>query len=231
MKILIVEDDVRTAGLLQELLGVGPNEVLWVSTGEEALRHVRTEPVDLVVLDVNLPGRDGFSICAELRSFSSVRILMLSARGSPADRVDGLRMGADDYLPKPFHAQELAARVEALARRMAIPSEPSAGAVLVVRSLRLDEHACTVQCEGREVVLTAAEFDILRALVERAGRVVSRDRLMELARGAEFGAFDRAIDVHISNIRKKLGDDARDPRWIRTVRGVGYQVLAHGERS
>jgi len=231
MKILIVEDDVRTAGLLRELLGVGPHEVCWVSTGEEALGHVWTEPVDLVVLDVNLPGRDGFSICGEIRSFSSVRILMLSARGSPVDRVDGLRMGADDYLPKPFHAQELVARVEALARRMAMPSGPSVGAVLEVAGLRLDEHACTVQCEGREVMLTAAEFDILRALVERAGRVVSRDRLMALARGAEFGVFDRAIDVHISNIRKKLGDDARDPRWIRTVRGVGYQVLSHGDGS
>lgn len=224
MDILIVEDDARIAALLEELLGVEPYRVRCVSNGEAALAHLRATPVDLVVLDVILPGRDGFSICAEIRSFSTVRILMLSARGSPADRVDGLRMGADDYLPKPFHAQELVARVEALCRRVALPSSTPDRAVLQAGGLALDTHARTATVDGRPIDLTGAEFDILRALVERAGRVVSRERLMELARGAEFGAFDRAIDVHISNIRKKLGDSARASRWIRTVRGVGYQV-------
>lgn len=224
MHILIVEDDPRIAELLTELLGTGAHHITCVTTGEAGLDHLRAAPVDLVVLDVMLPGRDGYSICKEIRTFSAVRILMLSARGAAEDRVDGLRMGADDYLPKPFHAQELLARVEALGRRGVGAAVAPADAVVQVRDLRLDRSARTVHLGGDEVPLTGAEFDILRTLVERAGRVVSRDRLMELARGQEYGAFDRAIDVHISNIRKKLGDSARRPRWIRTVRGVGYQV-------
>jgi DNA-binding response OmpR family regulator len=225
MHILIVEDDARTAQLLEELLGVDGHLITCVRTGEAGLDHLRREPVDLVVLDVMLPGRDGTSICAEMRSFSAVRILMLSARGAPMDRVDGLRQGADDYLAKPFHAQELLARVDALARRGPQAAAKEPGAVLQLPGLRLDAGARSVHVDGRGVLLTGAEFDILRALVERAGRVVSRDHLMELARGSEFGAFDRAIDVHISNIRKKLGDRASDPRWIRTIRGVGYQAV------
>ena len=231
MHILIVEDDARTARLLEELLGVGPHHVTCLPTGERALAYLRTnDRVDLVVLDVMLPGRDGFSICAEIRSFSAVRILMLSARGAPEDRVDGLKLGADDYLPKPFHAQELLARVEALSRRVVRAEAAPASAATRIRGLRLDSGARTVHVGDHEVELTGAEFDILRALVERAGRVVSRERLMALARGAEFSAFDRAIDVHISNIRRKLGDNPRDARWIRTVRGVGYQVPLLGER-
>lgn len=224
MNILIVEDDPRTAQLLTELIGIEPHHVTCVGTGEEGLEHVRTKPVDLVILDVMLPGRDGYSICAEIRSFSSVRILMLSARGALEDRVDGLRLGADDYLPKPFHAQELLARIDALSRRSTLPTAATTESVLEVRGLRLDGDARTVYVDGREINLTGAELDILRALVERAGRVVPRERLMELARGSEFSAFDRAIDVHISNIRKKLGESPSAPRWIRTVRGVGYQV-------
>jgi two-component system response regulator RstA len=218
-----VEDDARTAQLLDELLATGAHRVTCVTTGEDGLEHLRAHPTDLVVLDVMLPGRDGFSICAEIRTFSTVRILMLSARGAAEDRVDGLRIGADDYLPKPFHAQELLARVEALSRRLTAVSTPGAD-VTEVGGLRVDSGARTVHVEDRPVDLTGAEFDILRALVERAGRVVSRERLMDLARGTEFAAFDRAIDVHISNIRKKLGDTPRASRWIRTVRGVGYQV-------
>ncbi|MEM6296718.1 MAG: response regulator transcription factor [Myxococcota bacterium] len=224
MNILIVEDDVRTAALLEELLAMEPHHVVSVSSGEDGLAHLRAAPVDLVILDVMLPGRDGYSVCAEIRSFSSVRILMLSARGAPEDRVDGLRLGADDYLAKPFHAQELLARIEALARRSPLAEGDAVESVLQVRGLRLDRAARLVHIDEQEVHLTGAEFDILRALVERAGRVVPRERLMELARGAEFTAFDRAIDVHISNIRKKLGETPGAPRWIRTIRGVGYQV-------
>lgn len=231
MNILIVEDDRRTAELLEELIGIGPHHVTCAPTGEDALVHLRAAKVDLVVLDVMLPGRDGYSICAEIRSFSSVRILMLSARHAPMDRVDGLRMGADDYLAKPFHAQELLARVEALSRRGPLSGPESPNTVVEIRGLSMDGRARTVRVEGRAVPLTGAEFDILRTLVERAGRVVSRERLMELARGEEFGAFDRAIDMHISNIRRKLGDSARTPRWIRTIRGVGYQVPVERERS
>lgn len=231
MNVLIVEDDPRTAQLIEELLDTGPHVITRTSTGEQALQHLRREPADLVVLDVMLPGRDGYSICAEIRSFSSVRILMLSARGAPMDRVDGLRMGADDYLVKPFHAQEFLARVEALCRRGQLGAGEGGNAVVKLGGLTLDSSARTVHVDGRQTDLTGAEFDILRTLVERAGRVVSRERLMELARGEEFGAFDRAIDMHVSNIRRKLGDSSRAPRWIRTVRGVGYQVPLTREDS
>lgn len=231
MNILIVEDDDRTAALLMELLATSAHEVAWVPSGEKALARLKTDPFDLVVLDVMLPGRDGYSICAEIRTFSATRVLMLSARGAPEDRVDGLRMGADDYLGKPFHAQELLARIEALSRRGPAVDGVSSPTVVRVRGLVLDSKGRTVQIDGRAVPLTGAEFDILRTLVERAGHVVSRERLMALARGSEFSAFDRAIDVHISNIRKKLGDSPRTPRWIRTVRGVGYQVPLPGESS
>ena len=224
MNILIVEDDLRTAQLLKELLGTGQHDITCASTGEDGLAYLAEAAVDLVILDVMLPGRDGYSICAEIRESSSVRILMLSARGAPMDRVDGLRLGADDYLAKPFHAQELLARVDALSRRGGLKEPEPVDAPVQLRGLSLDKRARTVHVEGRNVQLTGAEFDILRALVERAGRVVPRERLMELARGAEFSAFDRAIDVHISNIRKKLGDTPRSPRWIRTIRGVGYHV-------
>lgn len=230
MNILIVEDDGRTAALLEELLAVEHNRTAVVRTGEAALQALRVATWDLVVLDVMLPGRDGFSICREIRTFSQVRILMLSARGAPEDRVDGLKIGADDYLSKPFHAQELVARVEALGRRPAVTPAEQQG-VLRVRGLALDPGARTVELDGVGILLTGAEFDILRALVERAGRVVSRERLMELARGAEYRAFDRAVDVHVSNLRRKLGDSARRPRWIRTVRGVGYQVPLQRKHS
>jgi DNA-binding response OmpR family regulator len=226
MNILIVEDDLETAELLVELLEVGSASTAHVPTGELALAHLREHPVDLVVLDVMLPGRDGFSICAEIRTFSAVRILMLSARGEAEDRIDGLSIGADDYLPKPFHGGELLARVQALTRRHDVAPIPVEAAEICVDGLRLEVATRMVVLDGRRIHLTGAEFDILRALFERAGRVVSRERLMELARGSEFTAFDRAIDVHISNIRKKLGDDPRKPRWIQTIRGVGYQVAA-----
>lgn len=224
MHILVVEDDRRTAQLLTELLRAEQHQVDWTETGEDALLHLQSASVDLVVLDVMLPGRDGLSICKEIRSFSSVRILMLSARGAPMDRVDGLRMGADDYLPKPFHAQEFLARVEALSRRGGSPTDARPTSTLHIRELRLNVHARTVHCGTQPIHLTGAEFDILRVLMERAGQVVARERLMVLARGPEFRAFDRAIDVHISNIRRKLGDSPRSPTWIRTIRGVGYHM-------
>lgn len=224
-RLLLVEDDRRTVELVTELLATSAHEVTAARTGEEALALLREAPFDLVVLDIMLPGRDGFSVCAELRTFSRVPVLMLSARGGADDRVDGLRIGADDYLPKPYDARELVARIEALLRR-ALPATEAPAGPSVVRAgeLALWPAERRVTFHENAVDLTSAEFDILRVLVERAGRVVSRERLMELARGSEFSAFDRAIDVHVSHIRRKLGDDPRKPRVIRTIRGVGYTV-------
>ncbi|MCB9746511.1 MAG: response regulator transcription factor [Alphaproteobacteria bacterium] len=224
-RILLVEDDRRTVELLTELLSTESHALESARTGEAALHKLQDSAFDLIILDIMLPGRDGFSICAEIRAHSQVPILMLSARGGADDRVDGLRIGADDYLPKPFDARELTARIDALLRRAGLTAPlPSTGGVVRAGALEVRLGERRARYQGEDLELTAAEFDILRVLVERAGRVVSRERLMELARGAEFGAFDRAVDVHVSHIRRKLGDDPRAPTVIRTVRGVGYAL-------
>ncbi|MCB9793538.1 MAG: response regulator transcription factor [Alphaproteobacteria bacterium] len=228
-RILLVEDDRRMVELLTELLSTESHSLQSARTGEAALELLRREAFDLVILDIMLPGRDGFSVCAELRTSSQVPVLMLSARGGADDRVDGLRIGADDYLPKPFDARELTARIDALLRRAGVAAAlPASGGVVRVGELEVLLGERSARFRGEPLELTGAEFDILRVLVERAGRVVSRDRLMELARGAEFGAFDRAVDVHVSHIRRKLGDDPRSPSVIRTVRGVGYSLAKPG---
>ena len=219
-RILLVEDDTRTVQLLVELLTGSGHVVDAVGRAGDALPALRASAWDLVVLDVMLPDRDGFSVVAEIRAEASVPVLMLSARGGADDRVDGLLRGADDYLPKPFDPRELLARIDAILRR----SRPHAGAVIRAGALAVDPARREARLRDIPVDLTAAEFDLLRVLVERAGRVVARERLMELARGQEWGAFDRSLDVHISHIRRKLGDDPRAPTWIRTVRGVGYLV-------
>ncbi len=224
-RILLVEDDPRTVELVTELLGASGYAVTAVTRGGEAVDRVASEPFDLVVLDIGLPDRDGFSVCAEIRGSSSVPILILSARGGVDDRVDGLRLGADDYLPKPYDPRELIARIDAIVRRPPASADPDDGA-LVVGPLRLAWGRREVTLRGAPVELTAAEFDVLRVLMERAGRVVSRERLSTLSRGVEWGAFDRALDVHVSRIRKKLGDDPRAPALLKTVRGVGYVMVA-----
>ncbi|MEZ4316237.1 MAG: response regulator transcription factor [Myxococcota bacterium] len=221
-RILLVEDDRRTVELLEELLSTSAHQLVAVGRGDDAVAALRREAFDLVVLDIMLPDRDGFSVCAEVRTFSAVPILVLSARGGADDRVDGLRLGADDYLPKPYDPRELLARIDAILRRSS--GGPVAGGPLRAGDLEVLPSERRVRLRGVDVEVTGAEFDILRVLVERAGRVVARERLMELARGAEFAAFDRAIDVHVSHLRKKLGDDPRSPTLIKTVRGIGYSV-------
>lgn len=223
-RILLVEDDPRTVALVTELLEGSGYGVESVRLGADAVRLVGAREFDLVVLDINLPDLDGLAVCEEVRAFSAVPILMLSARGGVDDRVDGLRRGADDYLPKPYDPRELLARIEAIARRVDPAPEPDR-AVLRVGPLRLDPSTRQLSRSGRAVDLTAAEYDIVRVLMERPGRVVSRERLSRLSRGVEWGAFDRALDVHVSRIRKKLDDDPRSPRLIKTVRGVGYVLL------
>lgn len=231
VRVLIIDDDETLSAMLEEYLSGHGLEVTSRPRADLGLEAVAAGGFDAVILDVMLPDLDGFEVCRRIRERSAVPIVMLTARGDETDRIVGLEIGADDYLAKPFHAQELLARVEALSRRGPLAPTEGPEAPMEVDGLSLDGRARTVHVDGREVHLTGAEFDILRTLVERAGRVVSRERLMELARGEEFGAFDRAIDVHISNIRKKLGDSARAPRWIRTIRGVGYQVPMARERS
>jgi DNA-binding response OmpR family regulator len=225
---LLVEDDLRLARLTREYLEGHGVAVQHVSDGARAVEVALAGRFDAVLLDLMLPGRDGLEICRELRSRSDVPILVLTARGEEADRVMGLELGADDYLAKPFSPRELLARIRAVVRRARGRAGPVAG-VVRVGGLVVDPAARRVTLGGKDVVLTGYEFALLDALARRAGRVLSREQLMELARGSAEEAFDRSIDVHVSRLRQKLGDDPKRPRLIKTVRGAGY-VLA-GERE
>jgi DNA-binding response OmpR family regulator len=220
-QVLLVEDDERLARFTARYLEEREVAVTIVGSGEEALQALARQSFDMVVLDVMLPGRDGFSVCRAIRERSILPILMVTARGEEADRVLGLEIGADDYLVKPFSPRELLARIRALVRRSS-KDFGAAGQALVAGRITLHPSSMRVTLDGREIAVTTAEFTLLRALVERRGRVLSREQLLELAAGAADEAFDRAIDVRISRLRQKLGDDPKRPTLIRTVRGAGY---------
>ena len=225
---LLVEDDLRLASFTAEYLqGHGIN-VTHLADGRLGLEEARRGRYDIVLLDLMLPGKDGLEVCRELRTSSDVPILMLTARGEEADRVMGLELGADDYPAKPFAARELVARIRALVRRARGKAGPQAKLVRV-GGLTVDPSARRAVLDGRELSLTGYEFEILRALAERAGRILSREQLMELAKGNAEESFDRSIDVHVSRLRHKLGDDPKHPRLLKTVRGAGY--LLSGEEG
>jgi two-component system response regulator RstA len=222
---LLVEDDVRLATLTREYLERHDVVVSVCGNGVDGLAEARRHRFDVVLLDLMLPGMGGIEVCQKLREHSDVPVIMITARGEEADRVLGLELGADDYLPKPFSPRELLARMRACIRRARGQVGPTTR-VLRADDLELDPGARTATLGGTPVDLTAYEFSLLYALVERAGRVLSREQLMELARGSAEEAFDRSVDVHISRLRHKLGDDSRRPQRIKTVRGVGYQYAA-----
>ncbi|HEV8630936.1 MAG TPA: response regulator transcription factor [Thermoanaerobaculia bacterium] len=221
-QVLIVDDDEKLNALLSEYLARFGYTVRAAVHPEEGLRALAAAAPDIVILDVMLPGMDGFELCRRIRQTSRVPIVMLTARGDVMDRIVGLELGADDYLPKPFEPRELMARMQAVLRR---------GAGLVgddrVRCgpLEVSFTTCAVRLEGRPIWLTSAEFELLGLLVRNRGRVLSRDRILDETRGIDWEAYDRSIDVLISRIRQKLGDDPRQPRFIRTVRGVGYSFI------
>lgn len=221
---LLVEDDDRLARFTAEFLEQHRVGVTRFADGEAALRAARTRSFDVVILDLMLPRRDGLDVCRELRTHSAVPILVVTARTGEADRIVGLELGADDYLGKPFSARELLARIRALVRRARGHVGPAADQIRVGR-LELSVGSLTATCGGRPLELTSYEFAILRVLAEREGRVLSREQILELVKGTCDDAFDRSIDVRISRIRQKLGDEHG---LIRTVRGAGY-MLARGE--
>ncbi|EGV33858.1 two component transcriptional regulator, winged helix family [Thiorhodococcus drewsii AZ1] len=223
--LLVIEDDMRLAKLTSDYLQRYEVLVTLESDGERGLQQALRHRFDAILLDLMLPGRDGISICQRLREHSDVPILMVTARGEEADRILGLEIGADDYLPKPFSPRELLARIRAAVRRSRGRAGPRTHLVRV-GDLALDPGTLIATLDGQPLPLTSYEFALLRALAERAGQVISRERLMELARGSAEEAFDRSIDVHISRLRQKLGDSPRNPQRIRTVRGAGYQYLA-----
>jgi len=225
--VLLVEDDARLARFTAEYLTSHGVAVTHVADGALGLDEARRRRYDVVLLDLMLPGMDGLSVCRQIRERSDVPILVLTARGEEADRVLGLELGADDYLAKPFSARELLARIRAIVRRARGQAGP-AEALLHVGTLTVDTSSRRASLDGRELPLTGYEFDLLKVLASHAGTVISRERLMELARGSAEEAFDRSIDGHVSRLRQKLGDSARRPRLLKTVRGAGY-VLVMGD--
>jgi DNA-binding response OmpR family regulator len=223
IRVLLIDDDEALCGLLSEYLDPFGFTVRAVHHPDDGLRALAADAPDIVVLDVMMPGQDGFAVCRKVRETSRVPIVMLTARGGVMDRIVGLEMGADDYLPKPFEPRELVARLQAVLRR----GQRSEGdEALRVGALEVDWGARTAHLAGRPLDLTAAEFALLGLLVRNRRAALSRDRILEATRGLDFEAFDRSIDVLVSRLRQKLGDDPRKPAFIKTVRGVGYRFIA-----
>jgi len=235
IRILLVDDDVKLCRLIAEYLEPRGFETTSVHTGPEGLKEALGGEYEAVILDCMLPGMDGFEVLRRLRRESTVPVLMLTALGDESDRIVGLELGADDYLPKTFSTRELLARLRAVTRRSAITAalleksgHASAGEI-VVNDLRLDTAGRVATLGGRELSLTAIEFDLLSCLARAAGRVLSRDQLLDEISGRNYEVFDRSIDVHVSALRRKLGDDPKTPRFIRTVRSAGYMLMRSPE--
>ena len=218
-RILLIDDDARLAAMVSEYLGAAGYRVTTAASGASGLERLGAQSYDALVLDLSLPDMDGLEVCRRLRARSDLPVLMLTARGEATDRIVGLELGADDYLPKPFEPRELLARLKALLRRANRGANDS---LLRFGQLEIDRDARAVRVAGEEKPLTSFQFALLVALAENAGRVLSRDTLMDLLKGEKLEAFDRSIDVHVSRIRAAIEDDAKKPRRIITVRGAGY---------
>jgi len=237
-RILVVDDDLRLRDLLKRYLTEQGYNADTVQDGQALDRALTRNRYDLIVLDVMLPGEDGFAICRRIRAtpgeYSDLPIIMLTAKGDDVDRIVGLEMGADDYLPKPFNPRELVARIQAVLRRrpaMPMPGAPddSAGSV-VFGPFVLDLSTRTLTRDGEEVSMTTGEFSLLKVFVTHPRSPLSRDKLMELGRGREHETFDRAIDVQVSRLRKLLGEDTANPRYLQTVWGFGYVFVPDGTK-
>ena len=227
-RILMIDDDDRLAGMVSDYLGGAGFRLTLAGTAREGEALLKRESFDAVILDLMLPDADGLDVCRRLRAGSDVPILMLTARGEPMDRVVGLEIGADDYLGKPFEPRELQARLRAILRRKG-GGTPKAELLRFGR-LEIDKGGRTVRLDGEERTITSYQFVLLLALAERAGRVLSRDALMDLLKGEKLEAFDRSVDVHISRIRAAIEDDPKKPRRILTVRGTGYVFAKDQDR-
>jgi len=223
----MVDDDKKFCRLLVEYLKPQGYEVVAVHTGLEGVEQALAATWHAVILDVMLPGIDGLEVLRRIRAASDVPVLMLTARGEETDRIVGLEVGADDYLPKTFSARELLARLRSVTRRAYRPPaiHPLTDEDLVIGKLRIIPSARSVFLGGSALVLTPVEYDLLLSLAQACGRVKTRDQLLEEIRERDYEVFDRSIDVHISALRKKLGDDAKNPRFIRTFRSAGYMLI------
>jgi DNA-binding response OmpR family regulator len=226
-RILLIEDDARLAAMVADYLGETGFRSAVAGSGTDALRQLKRDQFDAVVLDLMLPDIDGLELCRRIRAESNIPLLMLTARGDPLDRVVGLELGADDYLPKPFEPRELLARLRAILRRQHAAETHD---VLRFGRLEIDRGARKVRVDSQEKALTSYQYTLLLALAERAGRVLSRDALMDLTKGTALDDFDRSIDVHVSRIRAAIEDDPKKPRRILTVRGAGYVFAKEQDR-
>ena len=227
--LLLIDDDLRLAGMVGDYLRSQGFALTHAIEGTAGLGLAQALKPDLIILDLMMPGIDGLEVCRRLRAMPAplchTPVLMLTAKGDPMERVVGLELGADDYMGKPFEPRELLARIKALLRRQAMPSEPShsqASTRLIFGSMEIDRDARIVMVKGQSAELTSYQFDLLVALAERAGRVLTREQIMEAVRGRELEAFDRSIDVHMGRIRAAIEHDVKEPKRILTVRGVGY---------
>lgn len=226
-RVLVIDDDKKLARLIADYLGPMGYDVTLVHNGPDGAARATAEAWGAVILDVMLPGMDGFSVLKEIRKTSDVPVLMLTARGDEADRIVGLEIGADDYLPKTFSTRELLARLRAVTRRVsrAPRDEDEREPEIVVGALRLDQNTRLAVIGAQAIPLTPVEFDLLVCLARAKGRVRSREQLLDEIRDRNYDVFDRSIDVHISALRRKLGDDVREPRYIRTLRAAGYLFI------
>jgi len=225
-KLLVIDDDVKLNALLSDYLGRFGFSVDTATHPARGLKKIKLTPPDLVILDVMLPGMDGFETCKEIRKCTSVPIIMLTARGEVTDRIVGLELGADDYLAKPFEPRELVARIQSVLRRGGMPAQSgriTAGPL----SVNLDNH--TAHIEERPVELTTMEFKLLALFLQNPGRVLSREQIMDALSGMDWETDDRSIDVLVSRLRQKLGDNPRKPGFIGTVWGSGYKFIAAGD--
>ncbi len=233
-RLLVIDDDRKLCRLIRDYLAPLGYAVESVHTGPEGVERATSEEWSAVLLDLMLPGLDGFEVLKRIRAKSDVPVLMLTARGDEADRIVGLEIGADDYLPKTFSTRELLARLRAVTRRSVrtIPAEDAAPASeIVCGELRLNLDARTAVLGDTALALTPVEYDLLHALAKARGRIKSREALLDEIRERQYDVFDRSIDVHVAALRRKLGDDAREPRYIKTVRSAGYMFLRPEDRG
>ena len=220
--ILMIDDDADLNALVTEYLARYGHQLITATTASRGMAELRRERPDLIILDIMLPDTDGLTLCREIRSEFDVPIIMLTARGEVADRVLGLELGADDYLSKPFEPRELVARIQSVIRRS---TRRENNAVLLSDGLSLEKETRLVSLDGSDIDLTTMEFELLALLMESHGRVLSRNRLIERLRGIDADVYDRSIDMLVSRLRDKLGDDSHAPRFIKTVRLTGYQFV------
>ena len=231
-QILMIDDDLKLCRLVGEYLTPFGFAVTAVHSGNEGVDEVRVRNYDAVILDVMLPGIDGFEVLRRIRAVSDVPVLMLTALGDEADRIVGLEIGADDYLPKTFSTRELLARLRAVTRRASINGRPSpSDEIVIAGDVEINVATRAARQAANLLELTSLEFDLLHCLVRSAGRVLNRDQILDEIAGREYEVFDRSIDVHISSLRRKLGDDFKSPRYIRTIRSVGYMFVAQGSEG